>query len=67
MSLKAIHIFFIAASIALSALFGAWQIGVAARSGTVLDWLLGVLSVLTGLALVLYLFWFVRHMRNLSG
>ena len=65
MSLKVIHVFFIMASIVLSAFYGAWQIDIAARSGAVLDWLLGLVSVLAGLALVFYLVWFIRKMKSI--
>lgn len=66
MSLKAFHIVFIVASIILSAVYGAWQIRIAAAGGIVLDWCLGIFSVVTGTALVFYLFCFVRKMRQMK-
>ena len=64
MSLKTVHIFFITVSICLSAFTGARQIDIATRSGAVLDWFLGLVSVLAGLALVFYLVWFIRKMKS---
>ena len=67
MSLNTIHIFFITVSIGLSAFTGAWQIDVAARSGAVLDWFLGVVSFFVCLGLVFYLVWFVRKMKGMRA
>ncbi len=64
MSLKSFHIFFIFSSICLSILFGIWQIRAAIQTRFILDWGMGVLSLLTSFALTFYLFWFVRKIKG---
>ncbi len=64
MSLRAFHIFFIFASICLSIYFGIWQIRLASQTRSPLDWAVGLLSLAASLALVFYLFWFVRKIKD---
>lgn len=67
MSLRALHIVFISASIALSVIFGLWQMGIARQSGAVLDWFLAILSGLVALALMVYLAWFIRKIKAVKN
>ena len=60
MSLKAMHVFFISLSVALSAIFGVWGF----RQATPLYSVLGAASAALGLALVAYL---VRFLKKLKG
>lgn len=59
MSLKAIHIFFIALSILLALGFGVWSIYHH-------QMLMGVLSFLIGIALVFYGIRFLRKLRHVD-
>jgi hypothetical protein len=63
MSLKAFHLVFILASIALSTLVGFWGL---LRSNEGVSLLLGVIGVLSAAGLTVYLGWFVKKLRNLS-
>ncbi len=63
MSLKAIHIFLISISILLAFGFGAWAIFV---PGGGLYLFLGLLSVVVGILLIIYLIKFVQKLKNVS-
>lgn len=58
MSLKAFHVFFISISIALSIGFGFWAL----ERYVVLS----ALSLAAGVSLVVYLFWFLKKLKNLK-
>ena len=62
MSLKAIHIFFISISILLTFGFGVWALVQAGSSYL----LLGLLSVVIGILLIVYLIKFLRKLKNVS-
>lgn len=64
MSLKAFHILFIAASIALSFGFGIWSIQAYASRGDGVILATGILSLLAGLILIRYAIRFVRKLRH---
>ena len=63
MSLRTFHVFFIVLSIALAGGFGFWGIAV---SRDMLDRWLGGGSIISGVALVFYLAWFLRKMKKLG-
>lgn len=63
-SLKAFHIFFIVASIALSDFFAYWQIRSAVVTRSALDWFQAILSLGISFTLVIYLVWFIRKMKK---
>ena len=60
MSLRALHLLFIALSVGLAALFGWWAI----RDGSPA---LGAASFVAGAALVIYGAWFRRKTRGMGG
>ena len=64
MSLKSFHIFFIVLSVILAGGFGYWGLAI---SPSTLDRLLGVLSIVSGIALVIYLVWFLKKIKKLNG
>ncbi len=66
MSLKAFHIFFIVASIALCVGFGVWSTQNFARSGSWVDLALGVGSFIASGALAWYGVWFLRKLKHVS-
>jgi hypothetical protein len=63
LSLKAIHIFLISISILLAFGFGAWAIFV---QGGALYLFLGLLSIVVGILLIIYLIKFVQKLKNVS-
>lgn len=68
MSLKVVHIFFIAASVLMSFGFGVWGIYIFTAGDTVWYLVMGIGSTLIGVVLVIYGINFVqkfRHVRNL--
>ena len=66
MSLRAFHIFFIVCAIGLAFGFGVWQYQEyqLSPSGTALLFAAG--SFLSGLALMVYLVWFIRKIKEKS-
>lgn len=54
MSLKLFHIFFVTASTLLAFGFGIWELRTFAANGTLLDVILGVLSLALGVGLIVY-------------
>ncbi len=67
MSLKAIHIVFISASILLSIGFGAWCLhNYFAGLGTAVDLVLGVGSIGLAIALVCYGKYFLKKLKNIG-
>jgi len=67
MSLKAFHIIFITASTLLAFGFGTWSLAAyfTANGGT-LDLILGLASVSTGIALIVYGKYFLKKLKNIS-
>ena len=66
MSLKAFHIFFIVLSTALSFGFAAWALKGYADGGTTGLALVGVVSILAGIALIVYGIRFLRKLKHVS-
>ena len=67
MSLKAFHVVFITASSALAFGCGVWEIrNYCAPEGRVLDLLIGIASVLTGIGLIAYERYFLKKTKNVS-
>ena len=67
MSLKAFHIFFILTSILLCLGFGAWQLQMRfSGGGGFLDLVLGILSLLSGVLLMVYFKSMLRKLRDIS-
>ena len=60
-SLKSFHIFFILVSVILTLIFGGWCIK---QEGTIYL-VSAILSFILGVSLSLYLFFFIKKMRNL--
>ncbi len=66
MSLKALHIFFLVVSIALSVGFGVWATQDFARSGSFVHLALGVGSFIGSILLACYGVWFLRKLKGVS-
>ena len=66
MSLKAIHVFLMLASIALCAAFGAWAILAWRQSGAPADLGMGLASATGALGLAVYLRSFLRKWKRVS-
>lgn len=66
MSLKGVHIAFIAVSLILCAGFGAWAIADWRESGESISMYLGVGSFLSGIVLAFYGVWFLKKLRSVS-
>ncbi len=64
MSLKWVHVFVILMAIGISLFFGVWAIRdfQVSHSTTNLAW--GAASILAGIVLIPYLFWFILKMRK---
>jgi len=67
MSLKAFHICFVSLASALAFAFAGWALPSRPTPGGAAYGTLGVLSLLAGVALIAYGFWFWRKMRHLAG
>jgi len=67
MSLKAFHVVFISAASALAFGFGAWMLR-AHRSpeGTTSDLVWGVGALAVGIGLLVYEFYFLKNLKNVS-
>lgn len=66
MSLKALHIVFIAASIGLSLGMGGWWLNQYSKLGDKHDLVWGVLSVLAGIVLLVYGKLVLKKLKNIS-
>ncbi len=66
MSLKAFHILFIVASVALSFWFGWFELSRYAESKAAMDVWLGVGSCVTGGGLIAYGFYFLKKLKHIS-
>lgn len=66
MSLKAFHVVFVLASIALSTWVGVWAAGTAADEGGAGWWLLAVGGFAAAVALVVYGIWFLKKTKDVS-
>ena len=66
MSLKAVHVFFICASIILCFMVGAWSLQQYRLAGETGSLSLAVVFYASGVGLVFYGLWFVRKIRELG-
>jgi len=67
MSLKALHIVFVTASVLLCAGFGVWAFGnYLAPEGTWLDLAYGVGAAVGAVVLLVYGWYFLKKLRNIS-
>ena len=66
MSLKAFHVFFVVVSTLLALGFGAWSIAEYSRTGQGGTLAMGIASFAAAAALVVYGFWFLRKLKNVS-
>lgn len=66
MSLKALHIVFIVASIVLAFGFGAWSLNDYREQGTAASLWFGVVSSLAGVGLIFYCRSVLRKLKNIS-
>ena len=66
MSLKAIHLVFITASTILAFGFGVWELKTYSAAGEKGDLILGVASLLGGLALIVYGRYFLKKLKNIG-
>ena len=66
MSLKAFHVFFVIVSVLCALGFGAWSIADYGRTGSGSVLALGVAGFAAAAALILYGFWFLRKLKNVS-
>jgi len=64
MSLKAFHVFFVAASVLCAMGFGAWSAADYMRTGRSGTLVLCVLGFAAAVALLFYGFWFLRKLKN---
>ena len=64
MSLKTLHLVFIIVAIIAADMFGAWAIWSFPITGNSLNLALGILTLVGGLALTVYAFYFVRKMER---
>lgn len=69
MSLKAFHIFFVTLASSLAFAFAGWALpsplaGAGARGGY---FTMGVLSLVSGVGLIVYGFWFWKKMKRLAA
>ena len=66
MSLKAIHIVFITASTVLAFGFGWWELKSYSAGGARLDLILGVASLVAGVALIVYGRYFLKKLKHIG-
>ena len=66
MSLKAVHVVVILSSILLCLGFGAYEVFAWRQSGALLDLVLGMLGVGSGMLLIVYFKAMLRKLRNIS-
>ena len=66
MSLKAFHVFFVLASIVLSAVCGVWLFRQYGRSGSTVEFVFSVVSFAAAAALLVYFVWFLRKYKRMS-
>ena len=66
MSLKALHIVFVTASVLLAFGFGAWEFDAWKGSGAGRDLALGIGSCVTGVALLVYGWFFLKKLKHIS-
>jgi len=67
MSLKAFHVVFIAAAVLLAFGFGAWLLKeYFSAQGQGWDLVFGALSIITGIGLIVYEYFFLKKTKNLS-
>ena len=65
MSLKAFHIVFVIASLALSTWFAVWCFNEGALAGGSSALVMGTIALITSFTLAIYLAWIIRKMRRL--
>jgi flagellar biogenesis protein FliO len=65
-SLKAFHVFFVVVSTLLALGFGVWSVNEYSRAGQSGTLAMGVASFIAAVALVVYGFWFLRKLKNVS-
>lgn len=66
MSLKAFHVLFIIASVALSFWFGWFELSTYAKSNAAMDLWFGVGSCVVGVSLIAYGIYFLKKLKNIS-
>jgi len=66
MSLKAIHLVFITASTVLAFGFGLWEFKTYSAGGEKSDLILGVASLVTGTALIIYGKYFLKKLKDIG-
>ena len=66
MSLKAFHVLFVLSTILLCFGFGAWAIRDRMQGGGWLEFILGLLSLAGGVAMIVYFKVVLRKLRNIS-
>jgi hypothetical protein len=66
MSLKAFHLVFLVASVLLAFGFGAWSLRQYAATSGALELAFGLGSLLAGLALLAYLRYFLKKLKDIS-
>jgi len=66
MSLKALHVVFVAASVLLALGFGAWAFANYRESGSTLDLVYGVASVAAVAGLLVYGRYFLKKLKHVS-
>lgn len=66
MSLKAFHVVFVISSILVCFGFGAWAIHARLHGGSLLEFILGLVSLAGGAALIVYFKAVLRKLRNIS-
>lgn len=65
MNLKEFHLVLISLSILLAIGFGVWALKSYVTESSGVNLLLGLLSLLIGVALIFYIFWYVREIKKI--
>jgi len=66
MSLKAFHVVFVISTILLCFGFGAWAIHARMQGGGLFEFILGLISLLGGVAMIVYFKAVLKKLRNIS-
>jgi hypothetical protein len=66
MSLKAFHVVFVISTILLCFGFGAWAIHARMQGGSLFEFVLGLVSLVGGVAMIVYFKAVLKKLRNIS-
>lgn len=66
MSLKAFHVVFVVSSILFCFAFGGWTVYARTQGGDFLEFILGLFSLVAGVAMIIYFKAVLRKLRGIS-